>query len=487
MKKTRLLALLLALCMVAALFAACGNTEPDETTAATTTAADTTAADTTAADTTAADTTVPENKLDLGGRTFTIRDNASNTMQIYPKDEFQSAYYDAWRDLWAEIEETYNFTFEKLDHCDFAQLMTYITAGDTDAIGDILVTKPLDWIPLATNGYIAALNSDECKANGLDIYDSKAFYQDFTQAMSVYNNIYAAQWVGDYNGASFGWCIYYNIDYVSQYGGVDSLYQVVRDMDWTWETFIDLQKKCTQDTDGDGTVDIWGSGEHAYGTEMFTIPGGDIVIYDEAQNKYVSNITSAAAQEALQFAQTQYNSGYCETSNGYGNIHRMFKSGEVAMVWGEKWNTSADDMLVNVDFNMGLVPLPKHESAETYANVLGGVPGTVLLKANSNFAQNCAMLQALGEAFTNEDWTGSYCEEELQGNEESLEMVLNYIWGEHGTTYLDLAWGNNDLLLNVFRNDIFFPVVTGKNSVSEVVQAQNATFQANIDEVFGQK
>ena len=57
MKKTRLLALLLALCMVAALFAACGNTEPDETTAATTTAADTTAADTTAADTTVADTT----------------------------------------------------------------------------------------------------------------------------------------------------------------------------------------------------------------------------------------------------------------------------------------------------------------------------------------------------------------------------------------------------------------------------------------------
>ena len=64
-------------------------------------------------------------------------------------------------------------------------------------------------------------------------------------------------------------------------------------------------------------------------------------------------------------------------------------------------------------------------------------------------------------------------------------MVLNYIWGEHATTYLDLGWGHTDLLLNYFRSEIFFPVVGG-SSVAEIVTAQDAIFQANIDEVFQQ-
>ncbi|MBR6772003.1 MAG: hypothetical protein IKM29_01290 [Clostridia bacterium] len=128
----------------------------------------------------------------------------------------------------------------------------------------------------------------------------------------------------------------------------------------------------------------------------------------------------------------------------------------------------------------------KAEDAETYANVLGGVPGTVLFKANSHFAENCAMLRVLGESFTNHDWTGAYCDEEFQGNEESLEMVLNYIWGEHSTTYFDLAWAHGDMLLNKFRNDVFFPIVTEKKSVAEIVTAQDAIFRANIDELFGQ-
>ena len=477
MKKTRLLALLMALVMVVTLFAACGNTEPEETTAATTTEATTTEATTTA----------PE-KLNLGGREFVITDNAANTMQIYPKDEFQSAYYDEWRDLWDAIQTEYNFTLVTGNNgISIENIVTYLNSGDANSIGDILVCKPTDWVTLAVNGHIAALDGEEAKANGLNVDDPNAFFQDFTQAMSLWGNVYAAQWVGDYNGASFGWCIYYNIDYVSQYAGIDDLYQVVRDMDWTWEKFLDVQQKCAQDLDGDGVYDIWGSGEHAYGNEMFCIPGGGIVGYDEATGKYVSTITDPASQEALQFAQDQYNSGYNETEHGYGDIHRMYKVGDVAMVWGEKWNTSADDMLVNVEVNMGVAPLPKHEDAETYANILGGVPGATLVKANSNFAQNCAMLQVLGEAFTDQDWTGSYCEVELQGNEESLEMVLNYIWGEHATTYLDLGWAHGDMILNKFRNDIFFPIVTEKKSVAEIVTAQDAVFQANIDEIFGQK
>ena len=505
MKKTRLVALLLALVMVAGLFAACNGTEPETTTtAATTTEATTTEATTTEATTTEATTTEATTEdteatteatteapagLDLGGREWTYVDGSANTFHMYPYDDLESEYATTWREKWAELEDTYNFTLTKLEGGgdDVAGKITLITAGDWDSLGDTLITKPLEWVVLAVNGYIAALNSDECKANGLDVADSKAFFQPFTQAMQLKGNVYAAQWAGTYNSAAFGWCIYFNPEYISQYGGIDDLFQVVRDMKWDWETFLDLQQKCTVDTDGDGTFDIWGSGEHSYGQEIFTIPGGSIVFYDETDGKYKSGFAQTATQEALQFAQDYYNSGYCETEHGYGSIHRLFNEGKVAMQWGENWNTSADDMgFVNSQITFGIVPIPKHSSADTYANVLGGVPGLTLPKGNSHFAENCAVLQVLGEAFTSDDWADSYAAEEIQGNENSLDMVLNYIWGDHATVYLDLGWAEWETMENYFRNNIYFPIVTGKSGVAEICEQYNAEFQANIDAIFHQ-
>ncbi len=497
MKRTRILALTLAVLMLAGIFAACAGTEPETTTTeattteATTTEATTTEATTTEATTTEATTTeatTAEPKLDLGGRELTIVDRSSGTMYIYPDDPEGNESDANFKAAWDAVQDEYNFVLSMPGGLKLDAVLTNIYAGDTDANGDIYMCKPLEWVTLALNGYLAALNSDQIKATGFDVYDPAAFHQDFTQAMQIYNKIFACQWAGDYSVVSFGWCVYFNIDYVDQYGGESDLFQVVRDMKWDWEKFMDLQQKCAKDLDGDGVYDIWGSGEHSYGQEIYTIPGGAIVYLDEETGKYMSGLTLPETEEALQFAQNYFNSGYCETSTGYGKIHAMFNQGMVALQWGEKFNTTSQSAgFRESTIRYGLVPLPKHPDAETYVNVLGGVPGCTLFAANSHFEENAQILYALGKTFTSDGWKDNYCEVELQGNEDSLDMVCNYIWGEHGTSVFDLIWGEKETLLNTFRNDTYFPIVTGNGSIAEICEAQNAIIQGNLDALFHQQ
>ncbi|MBR6771914.1 MAG: hypothetical protein IKM29_00825 [Clostridia bacterium] len=477
MKKTRLLALVLALVMVVTLFAACGNTEPEETTAATTEA-------TTEATTTAATTAAPA-KIDQGGRTVQI---ASAFFNDYVPKVGESAFHDAWQQVYDDLEEEINVQIEWIGgpH-EMAEALPSIMGGDFDALGDIGNGKPLYWIPLAVNGYIAQLNTDEMAALGLNINDENAFFQPFTKAMNLNGAIYAASWNGPYHSCEFGWAMFVNLDYVAQYGGVDDIFQVVRDMDWTWEKFLDLQEKCAQDTDGDGNIDIWGSGEHSYGQEIYTIPGGATVYYDEATGKYLSGLTRPETQEALQFAQDYFNSGYCETETGYGDIHKKFVAGESAMQWGEQWNTAKGSYFDGVSINYGIIPIPKHEDATTYTNVLGGVKCYFLFPANTEFEQNAVVMQKLGEAFTDYDtvWE-SFLNENANGNEQSVEMVTEYIWGQYSTTVTDYSWAAWTELQQWYRDNVYFPIVTENKSVVETITAQDAAFQAAVDAVFGQ-
>ena len=468
MKKTRLLALLLALVMVVALFAACGNTEPEETTEATTEA-----------------TTAAPVDIDQGGRTVTI---ASAFIGDMTPKVGESAFHDEWQAVYDNLAADLNVKFELVSGAhEYADAVPTIMAADWDDLGDIVEGKVHYWVPGAVQGYIAQLNTDEMVAMGLNVADEKAFFQPYTTAMNLNGRIYSVGWNGPYSVCEFGWAMFVNIDYLNQYGGVADIFQVVRDMDWTWEKFLDLQEKCAQDLDGDGNIDIWGSGEHSYGQEIYTIPGGATVYYDAASDKYLSGLSRVETQEALQFAQNYYNSGFCETTNGYGDIHKKFIAGEVAMQWGEQWNTAPGNYFDGADLNYGIIPIPKHSNATTYTNVLGGVKSKFLFTNNSEFAQNAVVLQKMGEAFTDTDkvWD-TFLTENAAGNEESVEMVQNYIWGQYSTTVTDYSWASWGELQQWYRDNVYFPIVTGKGTVAEIVGEQDTAFQRQIDAIFAQ-
>ena len=471
MKKTRILALLLAVMMVAALFAACTGTEPETTTTEATTEATTTEATT-------------EAKLDFGGRTVTL---TSAWIGDFQPKVGESDFDDKWQAVYTGLENDLNIKIELVagPH-QLEDAIDRIMSGDYDELGDICDMKLLYWVPCAINGYIAQLNTPEIAAKGLDVTDSSAFFQPYTSAMNLGGKIYAAQWNGSYAVCEFGWCMFVNLDYLSEYGGVSDIFQTVRDMKWNWETFLDLQQKCCKDTDGDGNIDIWGSGEHSYGQEIYTIPGGATVYIDE-NGKYTSGLLRPATQEALQFAQNYFNSGYCETSTGYGDIHRKFTAGEVAMQWGEQWNTAPGNYFDAVDVNYGIIPIPKHSTADKYTNILGGVRAKTLYLNNTKFDENVKILYAFGKAFTDDAVWDTFLEKNCMGNKYSLEMVQNYIWGDkYAQTVTDYSWADWDNLQQWYRNNVYFPIVTGSESVASVCEAQNSAFQAAIDAAFKQ-
>ena len=470
MKKYRVLALALVLILSLSLFAACSGTEPEPS--GTTTEATTEA-------TTAATTA---KKLDLGGRTVIL---AAHKASDYLPEVGASQFHDDWQAVYDALCKEFNFTLEITTTVNkYPDALEHIVSGDIDYLGDLCNMKTEYWIPCALNGYLAKLNSDEVLALGLDVSDSKAFYQPYTQAMKLGDDIYAAQWNGKFRTCEFGWCMYANLDYLSEYAGESDIFAVVRDMGWTWEKFLDVQQKCTKDTDGDGTIDIWGCAEHSYGQEIFTIDGG-CTVYKDADGKYVSGLALPESIEALLFAQDYYNNGYNETSLDYGDTHRLFCDGGMALLWGEKKNTDAGRNLDGCGIRYGILPIPKQANAEKYVNVLGGVRSFALFKGNSHYAENAALLYQFGLAFTDDDWKDSFLEQNCAGNRDSLEMVCDYIIGDHARTVIDYAWGS-EVMEDWFRENIYFPLVTKTGTVRENVEGRTAEFQAQIDAAFQQ-
>ena len=125
---TRLLAMLMAVLMVASMFAACGGSEDPATTttAATTTAATTTEATTTAGTTTAATTTeattteattteattTPEPAVDLDGYVLSIVNGASLLPAMNADGSYTNSLQEEYADKLLDLEAEYGFTVD---------------------------------------------------------------------------------------------------------------------------------------------------------------------------------------------------------------------------------------------------------------------------------------------------------------------------------------------------------------------------------------
>lgn len=127
----------------------------------------------------------------------------------------------------------------------------------------------------------------------------------------------------------------------------------------------------------------------------------------------------------------------------------------------------------------GLVPMPKGPDIDHYVNVLGGVRCFSIFACNPNIKDIATVLAYMGTKFTDDGWEQGYCENDLQGDEEALEMVTDYIWPN---TVVDYCWCSSPAL-DTFRNDIYLPITRGENSPTQMVESGNAKFQADIDEI----
>lgn len=164
--------------------------------------------------------------------------------------------------------------------------------------------------------------------------------------------------------------------------------------DWTWDTFTELAKALTLDTDGDGEVDQWGFTNNSWPPPYIFVwqAGGELINEDFSE----APIDSPEFIEGFEFyLSTAYNpevspSREVIAEQGFGE---MFKAGKIAMFMG-----GAADDLDRVDgLDVGVVRVPGHPVTGSHTTFAWNA-STVINASTEHPEEACKALVALTDA-----------------------------------------------------------------------------------------
>lgn len=166
---------------------------------------------------------------------------------------------------------------------------------------------------------------------------------------------------------------------------------------WTWDDFTEAATALTQDTDGDGTTDQWGTIANGWPPPQMFIwqAGGDVVSEDMSE----SPIDSPEALEGVQFyLDFAYNPEMAPSREVIGEqgFGELFKAGKIGMFFGG----AADDLDRVEGLDVGVVPVPANPTTDD--NTTFAWTASTVINANTQYPeQACDALLALTEGIQN--------------------------------------------------------------------------------------
>ncbi|GIP34504.1 extracellular solute-binding protein [Paenibacillus sp. J2TS4] len=182
--------------------------------------------------------------------------------------------------------------------------------------------------------------------------------------------------VGSFEGKMYGFKslihsgsgIYYNKTLFEREGLKDP-HDLIAEDNWTWETFLDIAKKATKDTDGDGVTDQWGLANNNTRIWIYSNNGK---LIDHRDGKYVFAYDDPNTIEALHFMSDLFNVHKVvvplkNSPDDYADSQTLFSSGKVAMVTGELWEGATRKQMTD---EQGFVPFPKGPKATEFSNTI---------------------------------------------------------------------------------------------------------------------
>ena len=230
----------------------------------------------------------------------------------------------------AEVEEKYNVTLEYVNLTyagNQESINTSILAGTPEC--DIYLVDMAMGVPAAKNGYAVDMKTILEDTSKLD--DEIMGYWDLGDGAAYLFKPKAAQTIveGTYP-------LMFNLQMLE-----DANLEDPRDLyargEWTWDKFIEYCKALTQDTDGDGTIDVYGFG--GFHGETFTclcMSNGTYVAANETENW-----TSPEVGEVLQLMQDLYvthNVAYpYDTVDPSTTMRAIYRDQKVAFSPGAAW------------------------------------------------------------------------------------------------------------------------------------------------------
>ncbi len=264
----------------------------------------------------------------------------------------------------------------------YTQIQTQL-AGGTAAD---LLWMDQNHMSLAADGSFLPLNDCVANAKPQSAGDVTDYYPGVIQTAYQGDTLYGLPWIAQ------PVVVYYNKNLF------DAAQIAYPTADWTWDDFIKDAKALTKDTNGDGTIDQWGTIANGWPPPQMFIwqAGGDLISPDLA----TSPIDSPEAVEGLNFYLSwAYNPEMAPSTDTITEqgFDALYSSGKVAMFFGG----ASDDKDYNVQgFTPGVVPPPKNPT--TGNNItFAWTASTVINAATAHPKEACDALLAVSEGIDN--------------------------------------------------------------------------------------
>lgn len=482
-KKARILSLLLAVLMLATLFAACKSEDENDNP----TPGGSSNVDISKTNSWSDDQWLEyEKSLDFGGRTFTLMTHQRNRRS--PNMENPTQVDTEMDELVKQLEADLNFSFEIADGwVTGEQLSTWIIAGDNPA--DIIDQRPAQWLSYAAGGHIFDWASDEAKSYGVDVNNEKLFWQDWTHAWDINGHTYAVRFASKFYPPEAGWIMLYNEDILNA-NGITGIEDKVRAGEWTWDYFLDCAKKCTKDIDGDGQYDTFGisTGYTAYGEEVVT-GGGNIV--DWVDGKLTCTLNTPASIEGLSFIAQQRDSGAVmpgvgaegAAGIGYGEGHTAFAQGQVAFLYTELRiiaNKAYSDEfgMRRMEATWGVVPLPV-KAGQPYRNIIGNHDTDFMMMTNKDREFSVKVYTAFARRQNDVNWKDCVAECYLQDPNDAnkADILANYVIPNITPNYQWVVSSVNDL----YRSEAVYPLYDENLTAVGIAESVTPKIQSLLD------
>ena len=419
---SRLLALLLVLVMVTAMFAACGKDDngPDETTVST---GDSTSVpdNTTPADTTPDATTAPQT---YDGYDFTIYGSGDVFPETNEDGSYKSQLEEELADKLAELEERLDITVTKVDAADDKLEAVTSAAMGGDKLADLIWLRQKQFWPAAKANALLPLDDPRLVDAGLNYQDETRWYQVAVKWTELFGHPWGLRVASEYVAIPTGYFVTFNKELCAS-AGYDNMYDLVRNGEWTWDVYRDIARKTTKDTDGDGVNDIWGTGATAWGNEAVT---NGVQFIGEVDGKWQMTIDSEAGIEALQFLLDLNYSDGTRWDASSGECREGFANGMVTFNWANMGHINGPtEAVFNAEHDYGIIPMPKGPNATEYASMTDNNKAFVIQAANKDLDK---VVPIMNEWALIVNDTESYLDILNDGRcrtEDDMEMMVDYI------------------------------------------------------------
>ena len=273
---------------------------------------------------------------------------------------------------------------------------------------------------------------------------------DFLTPISDFIDLDDPKWpvklkeVAGYDGKVYGFAtdisggagIFYNRAILKKEGLTDP-HELLDKGEWTWDAFLDIAKKVTKDTDGDGKLDQYGVAIDAVSFTRSTIASNGADLTKVENGNLVYDAENPAAMEALRFFSDLYHVHNVVKPNVDGNWDdyiNSFNQGNVAMRYGEFWEGGG--IKENLGNEYGFIYFPKGPQATDHVSSTTNLSLFWVPKGANEDAVKL-FIDYLFAGKMPEGEVSPYLEEQF-ADEKSLEINLNTSDNIHIPDYIGI-------------------------------------------------